>query len=266
MQSPTPPPPPPIKVFVLVSLSHEGWWKNFHPVSDRVIIMPPMLWFLCCWCLPFNRDVYPQFVFSLCTVQAVFSETRFGQIWCHRNVSKMLGFSSPQFRGQLLWSLSCLVSPPVTYEHSAVNNCMRKWDFLLFPFTLHCLVSPPVTYEHSAVNNCMRKWDFLLFPFTLHCLVSPPVTYEHSAVNNCMRKWDFFLFPFTLHCLVSPVTYEHSAVNNCMRKWDFFLFPFTLHCLVSPPVTYEHSAVNNRRSSEIQGTALGKCLWSWSCI
>ena len=22
----------------------------------------------------------------------------------------------------------------------------------------------------------------------------------------------------------------------------------------------------NRRSSEIQGTALGKCLWAWSCI
>ena len=165
-----------IKFFVclFVSSSHEGWWKNFHPVSDRVIIMPPMLRFLCCWCLPFNRDGHPQFVFSLCTVQAVFSETRFGQIWCHKNVSKMLGFSSPQFRGQLLWSLSCLVSPPVTYEH------------------------------------------------------------------------------FT--------------VNNCMRKWDLFLLPFTSHCLISPPVTYEHFTVNNRRSSEIQGTALGKCLWSWSCI
>ena len=32
------------------------------------------------------------------------------------------------------------------------------------------------------------------------------------------------------------------------------------------PEVFSFNAANNRRSSEIQGTALGKCLRAWTCI
>ena len=49
----------------------------------------------------------------------------------------------------------------------------------------------------------------------------------------------------------------------------FVHFLYQTHFFTSVVIQYltEHlSLVQNRRSSEIQGTALGKSLWAWTCI
>ena len=63
----------------------------------------------------------------------------------------------------------------------------------------------------------------------------------------------------------------HSANNSYLRCVVVLSLEYVITAIFLKMQMYIASVslpynMGNRRSSEIQGTALGKCLWAWSCM